>query len=202
MVLENPLLPFLTWLVGYPWTDAHAFLDSALFHFILTVAVLAVLALVVGFLVALVRHGPLKAGDITYRVVVNGFRELFRTSPRRVWAIARLAIKESIRRRVIVALAVYVVILLFAGWFLKTGYREPGKLFFSFVLVASTYLVLLIALLISIFSLPNDFKSKTIYTVVTKPVRAGDIVLGRILGFTLVGTVLLLVMGVCSAGFV
>ena len=73
----------------------------------------------VGFLIALVRHGPLKAGDITYRVVVNGLSELFTTSPRRVWAIARLAIKESIRRRVIVALVVYVVILLFAGWFLQ-----------------------------------------------------------------------------------
>src|SRR6186997_2807133 len=90
----------------------------------------------------------------------------------------------------------------FAGWFLQTGYREPGKLFFSFVLTASTYLVLLIALLVSAFSLPNDFKSKTIYTVVTKPVRASDIVLGRILGFTIVGTVLLAIMALFSAGFV
>ncbi|MGE3639447.1 MAG: hypothetical protein AB7G28_12900, partial [Pirellulales bacterium] len=40
----------------------------------------------------------------------------------------------------------------------------------------------------------NDFKTKTIYTVVTKPVRAGDIVLGRILGFTLVGTIMLAIM--------
>src|SRR5262245_63135213 len=202
MVLENPLLPYLTWLIGYPWTDAHAFLDSALFRFVLTMAVLSVIALLVGFLIALVRHGPLKAGDITYNVVVNGFRELIHTSPRRVWAIARLSIKESIRRRVIVALAIYIVILLFAGWFLQTGYREPGKLFFRVVLTASTYLVLMIALLVSAFSLPNDFKSKTIYTVVTKPVRASDIVLGRILGFTIVGTVLLLIMGLCSAAFV
>src|SRR5215203_5411225 len=202
MVLEQELLPFLTWLLGYPWTEPHAFLQSAVFRFALTGSVLAVLALLFGFLVALVRHGPLKAGDITYRVVVNGFSELLHTSPRRVWAIARLAIKESIRRRVIVALAIYVVMLFFAGWFLQTGYREPGKLFFSFVLTTTTYLVLLIALLISAFSLPNDFKSKTIYTVVTKPVRASDIVLGRILGFTIVGTVLLAFMGVCSAAFV
>src|SRR5215218_2694288 len=202
MVLENPLLLYWTWLIGYPWAEPHAFLQSAVFRFALTGSVLAVLALVVGFLVALVRHGPLKAGDITYKVVVNGFRELFRTSPRRVWAIARLAIKESIRRRVIVALAIYIIILLFSGWFLQTGYREPGKLFFSVVLTATTYLVLLIALLISAFSLPNDFKSKTIYTVVTKPVRASDIVLGRILGFTIVGTVLLAIMALCSAGFV
>jgi hypothetical protein len=202
MVLEQELLPFLNWLLGYPWSEPHAFLQSALFRFALTGCVLAILALVFGYLVALVRNGPLKAGDITYRVVVNGFSELFRTSPRRVWAIARLAIKETVRRRVIVVLAIYIIILLFAGWFLQTGYREPGKLFFSFVLTATTYLILLIALLVSAFSLPNDFKSKTIYTVVTKPVRAGDIVLGRILGFTIVGTVLLAIMALCSGVFV
>ena len=202
MVLEQELLPFFTWLIGYPSTESHAFLQSAVFRFALTGFVLAVIALVVGFLIALVRNGPLKAGDITYRVVVNGISELFRTSPRRVWAIARLSIKETIRRRVFVALAIYVIILLFAGWFLQTGYREPGKLFFSVVLTATTYLVLLIALLVSAFSLPNDFKSKTIYTIVTKPVRAGDIVLGRILGFTIVGTILLAIMGVCSGIFV
>jgi len=170
--------------------------------FLTTALALAIVALVVGFLIALVRHGPMKAGDMTYRVVVSGVSELFRTSPRRVWAIARLAVKESIRRRIIVAIALYAILLLFAGWFLQTGYREPGKLFFSVVLVTTTYLVLLIALILSAFSLPNDFKSKTIYTIVTKPVRAGDIVLGRILGFTLVGTGLLVIMGLLSGGFV
>lgn len=202
MVLEEQLLPFLTWLIGYPFTDAMAVLNSALVSFLFTAFALGVVALVGGFLLAVVRHGPLKAGDITYRVVVNGVSELIRTSPRRVWAIARLSIKESIRRRVFIALVVYFIVLLGAGWFLKTNYPEPGKLFFSFVLTASTYIVLLIALLLSTFSLPNDFKSKTIYTVVTKPVRSSDIVLGRILGFTIIGSVLLAVMGVLSAFFV
>jgi hypothetical protein len=202
MVLEEQRLPFLTWLIGYPFTDAAAVLNSALVIFFFTAFALSVLALIVGFLIAVVRHGPLAAGDITYRVVVNGISELLHTSPRRVWAIARLAIKESIRRRVFIALAVYFVVLLCAGWFLKTNYPEPGKLFFSFVLTASTWIVLLSATLISAFSLPNDFKTKTIYTVVTKPVRSGDIVLGRILGFTIIGSILLAVMSVFSAVFV
>jgi hypothetical protein len=164
--------------------------------------VLSFLALLGGFLIALVRYGPLKAGDIAYRVVVNGLSELTRISPRRIWALARLAIKESMRKQVVVALVVFFLILLFAGWFLKTDYQEPSRLLFRFVLTATTYLVLLIALLVSAFSLPNDFKTKTIYTVVTKPVRAGDIVLGRILGFTIVGTMLLLIMSVCGYVFV
>jgi ABC-type transport system involved in multi-copper enzyme maturation permease subunit len=202
MVLEEQLLPFLTWLVGYPFTDAIAILNSALVVFLLTAIALGVVALVLGFLIAVVRHGPLKAGDITYRVVTTGVSELFHTSPKRVWAIARLSIKESIRRRIFIALAVYFVVLLGASWLLKTNYPDPGKLFFSFVLNWSTFIVLSIALLVSAFSLPYDFKSKTIYTVVTKPVRASDIVLGRILGFTIIGTVLLAIMGVFSAFFV
>ena len=50
---------------------------------------------------------------------------------------------------------------------------------------------MLLALFLSAFSLPADIKSRTIYTVVTKPVRTGEIVLGRMLGFTAIGTVLL-----------
>jgi ABC-type transport system involved in multi-copper enzyme maturation permease subunit len=196
MVLEKAPLDFLVWLLGGSGEI------GALPRFLITALVLAVFALLVGFVVALVRYGPLKAGDLTYRVVTNGMSELALSSPRRIWAIARLAVKESFRRRVIVALVVFFLILLFAGWFLKTDYPQPAKLLFSFVLTATTYLILLIALLLSTFSLPNDFKTKTIYTIVTKPVRAGDIVLGRILGFTLVGTILLAIMSCFGYVFV
>jgi ABC-type transport system involved in multi-copper enzyme maturation permease subunit len=200
MVVEQELLPYWDWLVG-DWWRGGANLGAGA-QFLITAAVLAVCALILGFLVALVRHGPLKAGDITYRVVTNGLSELAKISPRRVWALARLAIKEAVRRRIVIALVIYGLILVFAGWYLQAGYQEPSKLFFTFVLTATTYLVLMIALLVSVFSLPQDFKTKTIYTVVTKPVRAGEIVLGRILGFTLVGTALLAIMALGSYIFV
>ena len=63
-------------------------------------------------------------------------------------------------------------------------------------------LILALALFISAFSLPADIKSKTIYTIVTKPVRATEIVLGRMLGFVAVGTVMLIPMGLASYLFV
>ena len=71
-----------------------------------------------------------------------------------------------------------------------------------FVLTATNYLILALALFISAFSLPEDIKSKTIYTIVTKPVRATEIVLGRMVGFVMVGTLLLVPMGVASYFFV
>ncbi len=66
----------------------------------------------------------------------------------------------------------------------------------------TSYLVLLLALFLSVFSLPGDLKNKTLHTVVTKPVRHSEIVLGRIIGFTVVCTFLLAVMGVLSYLFV
>ncbi len=196
MILEKPLLPYFEWLLQFDKTRW-----GALPHFLLTLLVIAIATLLLSLLVGTVLYGPLKAGDKVYRVVVNGFRELFSLSFRRVWALARLAIQESLRGRVLIAVAVFVLLLLFAGWFLKTE-REPARLYFSFVLTATSFLGLFVALLLAVFSLPNDFKSKTIYTVLTKPVRAGEVVIGRILGFSLVGTVLLAIMGVCSYLFV
>ncbi|MAT70578.1 MAG: hypothetical protein CMJ58_13755 [Planctomycetaceae bacterium] len=197
MVLERQILPYLQWLLyGEPGGM------GALLRFVLVLLGVGLAALVIGFLVAALRYGFARGGDMTYRTVSGGFVELLHTRWRRVWALAMLAVKEARRRRVLIALGVYLVILLFAQWFLSTDYPEPARLYLSFVLTATTYLMLGIGLLLSAFSLPSDFKTKTIYTVVTKPVRAGEIVMGRILGFTIVGTVLLAVMALASYVFV
>ena len=92
--------------------------------------------------------------------------------------------------------------LLLAGWYLNPESSDPARLYISFVLTATNYLILALALFISAFSLPNDIKSKTIYTIVTKPVRATEIVLGRMFGFMAVGTVMLVPMGLASYLFV
>ncbi len=197
MVLENEIHPYFEWLLRN--TDGTF---GALPRFLLVILAVALLGLLLGYIFAAARKGFLRGGDQVFSTVTTGIRELLDISPRRILALTRLAMKEAWRRRVVVALVVYFIILLFASWFLKTDHQEPAKLFLSFVLMATTYLVLGIALVLSAFSLPNDFKTKTIYTVVTKPVRAGEIILGRILGFSLVGTILLAVMGFCSYIFV
>jgi len=197
MVLEEQVLPYFQWLLQGSETELGALLNFALVFMGLIMALL-----VVGYAIAAGRHGLLRGGDVTYHTIADGLREILDTSARRIWALARLAIKESLRRRVIVALGVFFLILLFANWFLDTNHQDPARLYLSFVLTASTYLVLAVALLLSAFSLPGDFKTKTIYTVVTKPVRAGEIILGRIIGFSIVATGLLAIMGAGSYIFV
>ena len=197
MVLEQELLPYFQWLINGGEQQL-----GALPNFLLVCLGLAMAALVVGFTIAAGRYGLMRGGDATYKTVASGVSEVVDTSPRRIWALARLAIKESMRRRVIVALGVFFLFLLFANWFLNTNTQDPARLYLSVVLTATTYLVLIVSLLLSAFSLPGDFKSKTIYTVVTKPVRAGEIILGRIIGFSIVATVLLAIMAIASYIFV
>ena len=190
MVLEQEIQPYSVW---FP---------QALKHFGETAFFVILGALVVSYLVAAFRYGPLAAGDRLYRALLGAAKDLISIAPRRVWALARLSIHEAIRRRVWVALVAFGVVLMFAGWFLDPTSPEPGPLYLRFVMSATTYLVLLMALLISTFSLPADVKNRTITTVVTKPVHTSEIVLGRIVGFTIVGTVLLALMALCSYVFV
>jgi len=192
MVIETEILPFLQWL------------PLALVSFAQTAFALVIIALIGGYLIAALRHGPLAGGDATYQVIAAGFNDLLlNLSPRRIGAMTWLAVQEAMRRKVLVVFAVFLGILLFAGWYLdKNSSREPAKIYLTFVLNATMYLILLLALFLSVFSLPNDIKNRTIYTIVTKPVRPGEIVLGRIFGFTIVGTVMLLAMALSSYLFV
>ena len=116
--------------------------------------------------------------------------------------MTRLTIKEAIRRKVLVGFVIFVIIFLFAGWFLDVKSDDPAHLYLSFVLTTTNYLVIGLALFLATISLPADIKSKTIFTIVTKPVRSGEIVLGRVLGFVAVITVLLVVMCFVSYMFV
>jgi ABC-type transport system involved in multi-copper enzyme maturation permease subunit len=186
----NDVVPFLDWLRGgvLTWLAVVACVTAGVTAF--------------GWLVAAVRHGPVRATQITWQILRSAAIDLTHISPRRVWALARLAIQESIRRRVVVVFAVFILILLFAGWFLDPGSVDPARLYIGFVLTATSYLVLLLALFLSSLSLPTDIKNRTLHTVVTKPVRASEVVLGRIVGFTAVATILLLVMGAISYVFV
>ncbi|MDG2382650.1 MAG: ABC transporter permease [Pirellulaceae bacterium] len=190
MVLEKPILPLFEWL------------SLNLPTFFAMVLAVILMGLFIGFLAGALRHGPIESLRILTTTVASAFRDLIQLSPRRLFAIARLSFQESIRRRVLVVFAVFVIALLFAGWFLDPSSSHPARLYLSFVLTSSNYLVLILAVFLSAFSLPTDIKNRTIYTIVTKPVRPWEIVVGRMLGFCAVGTVILVLMCVFSFFFV
>lgn len=190
MVLEKEIPVFLDWI------------GSATIHWFEVLGLLVVVALALGLLFSILFRGPVRGTASVLNAFVASFADIFCMSPRRIWALAWLAIKESIRKKVVVGVAVFIVVLMLAGWFLDPGSTNPGRLYLSFVMTATSYLVLLLALFLSVFSLPGDMKTKTLHTIVTKPVRPSEIILGRVIGFTLVCTVLLAIMGGMSYLFV
>jgi hypothetical protein len=140
---------------------------------------------------------------IVAQILFGFLPDLFGTSFRRVFALAKLAVKEAVRRKVVlVTFAVFAAALLFGGWFMNAGVDNPDRTYVNFVLWGTQLLVLFMGMLLSVFSLPDDIKNRTIHTVVTKPVRSTEIVLGRILGFVALGTALLALMGLTSFFFV
>ena len=190
MVLEQEIPSFAAWI------------GPAFLAFLLTAGVVILVVALATWLAQALAHGPLEGGDRVYRGVLTGLADLRATSPGRVWALARLAVQEAIRRNVLLVLAVFAVVILFAGWFLDPQNVDPGRLYLGFMLGATNLLVCAVTLILAVFSLPADIRSKTIQTVTTKPVRTAEIVLGRFLGFALVGTGLLAVMGLAGWAFV
>ena len=158
---------------------------------------------ILAFALAAIRNSPARAAKMIAGTIKRAFIVDFpRTSIRRTMAMSRLAIQEAIRNKVLIIFVLFVALLLFAGWFLDVENDHPARLYLGFVLSASTYLLLALAMFLSAFSLPNDIKNRTIYTITTKPVRAHEIFLGRVFGFAAVGTLLLVLMASVSYGFV
>ncbi|MCL2303932.1 MAG: ABC transporter permease [Planctomycetaceae bacterium] len=190
MIIEQKILPF------------HEWIGPIFLQWLLAVAVLLATAVIVGLIISAMKFGIASAFQHCRAAIKRGREDFFLLSFRRTWAIARLTIKESFRRRVLFLCVVFLVILMLAGWYLDPNNPNPAKLYLSFVSTATCYLMLLLAMFLSAFSLPTDFKTKTIFTVVTKPVRASEMVLGRIVGITVVGTLILLFMSGLSYFFV
>ena len=190
MVLEKDIPRFFEW-VG-----------PACFSYVLGLAIFAVVLGGLAWLLLSVLYGPMVAGDRVYRGAMGVVADLGEVSWRRVTAMTRLAVQESLRKNVLVALGLFAVVLLFAGWFLDPSSVNPGRLYLGFILTATNLLVCLVVLVLAAFSLPADIKAKAIQTVTTKPVRTIEIVLGRFLGFSAIGTATLVVMGVAGWAFV
>lgn len=195
MGIENDIYSLNDWLL--PGAD-HL---GGLVVFCSALAILAVAGAVMGFIVSSIRNGPFEAFYAVGRTAVEAVPELLSISPRRVGAMTWLAFQEAIRKRALVAFALFMVVLLFSGWYITPTSESPVRLYLSFVLTFQNWLLLLMCILISVFSLPSDIQNKTIYTIYTKPVLHWEIFLGRLFGYIGVGSIMLVAMGLFSYVF-
>jgi ABC-type Na+ efflux pump permease subunit len=119
-------------------------------------------------------------------------------SMRRVWTIAVNTFTEAVRQKVFNILLVFaLVVIACALFFRQFDFGEEFKFVKDFCLGAMSVFGTCIAIVGTSMLLPNEVEHRTIYTILSKPVRRFEFLLGKYLGsiqLVLVSTVLMAVM--------
>ncbi|HXY32737.1 MAG TPA: hypothetical protein VEI07_00835 [Planctomycetaceae bacterium] len=144
-------------------------------------------------------RGPAKV----FWQLVGAVKDISELSARRIWALAMLTAREAIRRKALLVFGVFALLFMFGSWFLSTPGEKADiqiQRHVVFVFTAISWLVLPVVLMLACWGIPEDIKARSMHTVVTKPVRRIEIVLGRMLGFSMIATLIVAVMSV--AGYI
>lgn len=152
----------------------------------------------IAFFVALMTGVASGRPKFVFWAVASSIQDFLSTSLRRIGAVALLTFQEARRRKALYVFFVFAALFMFAGWFLSDPSGRPelqAKAYIVFVLKAIGWLILPVMLLLSCWGVPEDIRLRSLHTVVTKPIRRHEIVLGRMLGYISVGTVILVLMG-------
>jgi hypothetical protein len=108
-----------------------------------------------------------------------------RIIPRRIWAIARLSMKEAWSRGIVWVCLIIPLIYLYADWYISAKVEDQLRVRIGIAYFSMSVLFVLTAVLLGAFSIPADIRNQNIFTIVTKPVERYEIVLGRFLGYGL-----------------
>lgn len=113
---------------------------------------------------------------------------------RSIWAVATNTIRQALRLKIAAAFIILLLVLLPVMGFALTGDGTlKGRLqtFVSYGLSLTSILLCLLTIVASIYSLTSDISQRQIYTVITKPIRRYQLLLGKMLGVILLDVVLL-----------
>lgn len=113
---------------------------------------------------------------------------------RSIWAVATNTIRQALRMKVALIFTILLLVLLPVMALSMPGDGTvKGRLqtFVSYGLSLTSLLLCLLTIVVSVYSLTNDIKQKQIFTVLTKPVRRFQLLLGKLLGVILLDVLLL-----------
>ena len=119
MVVESPTPPLGEWF------------GPALVTWATVVAAVVLGMVFVGWVMSVLRNGPRQGTETFVRGLVGTVSDLVFVSPRRVAALTWLAVKESLRRKVVVVFAVFLLLIAFGAWFLNPTTVNPARLYIS-----------------------------------------------------------------------
>ncbi|MEW6404802.1 MAG: ABC transporter permease subunit [Chloroflexota bacterium] len=134
----------------------------------------------------------------------------------KIWIVARMTFREAIRRRIVLTgliLGIFFLIIFSIGFHMiyaamhenaarvqnaisRIAQAEASSFLMLAGLYATAFLCVAMGALLSADTLAGEITSGTIQTIVTKPLRRADVVLGKWLGFAgLLGLYFLLMSG-------
>jgi len=115
-----------------------------------------------------------------------------------VWAVARNTFAQAMRMKIAIVVFLLLIVLLPLMSLVMDGDGTlVGKLqtFSSYGLGLISFLLCILTIAISCFTLSNDLKRKHIYLVVTKPIRRFELIIGKLIGVILLDCILLGLFG-------
>jgi hypothetical protein len=113
---------------------------------------------------------------------------------RRIWAVSMNTIRQALRMKVAAVFILLLLVLLPLMGLTATGDGTlKGRLqtFVSYGLSLTGLLLSLLTIIVSIYAITSDIEHRQIYTVVTKPIRRYQIILGKVLGVIVLDLALL-----------
>jgi ABC-type transport system involved in multi-copper enzyme maturation permease subunit len=112
-----------------------------------------------------------------------------------VWRIAKITVAEARRRRVVQAVVILVVLILFSMTFFSyLSPAEQSRMLISGGLAAITVFGILLAIFVAAFLIPQEIENRTVYAILAKPVRRFEFILGKYLGSLIILGVIVAIM--------
>lgn len=114
---------------------------------------------------------------------------------RGIWAVAKNTIKQALRMKIAVVFIIMLLVLLPVLGSTTTGDETlKGRLqtFVSYGLSLTSLLLSILTIIVSIYTVTSDIKYRQIYTVITKPIRRFQFLLGKLIGIMLLDIFLLM----------
>ena len=100
-----------------------------------------------------------------------------------IWPIALSSFKESIRQKILYVIVIFSFITVLSALLYKTlAINQEVKLMKDVGLAAMTVLGMLIAIFTGTSSISHEIDTKTIHTLLAKPVKRSEFILGKFLG--------------------
>jgi len=114
-----------------------------------------------------------------------------------IWRIAKITVAEARRRRVLqVAIVLVVMVFMSMNFFSYLSPEEQSRMLISGGLSAITVFGILLAIFVAAFLIPGEIDKRTIYAVLSKPVRRFEFLLGKYVGALIIIGALVAIMTV------